>query len=273
MPRIRTNTPTARIRWSRNLKTGNEKKDAAGNTIREADGSPKVSYGATLLIDKQDPLYQQVHAACEEAAVEFFKDKLPAFRQDPNFKWPIRDGGHLNPRTGAPHHGDWCYFINCSSNEPVQVVSRYMDAGNPDPNMKTKPRVIHDQTEYYDGMFCKASITFKGFNKGGGFGVAAYLNSVQMWHEGDRLDNRTDATDEFDAEGGEAEMPAEAPGQAAPANAGYAQPAQPTPGGYGQQPQPAPGGYGQQPPQQDPNAGYGAPQGNVPPGGSAGLFG
>ncbi len=246
MPRIRTETPTARLRWSNNMKTAKEKKDANGN------GLGVYSYGCTLLIDKQDQLLvNQLTTACEEAAREFFKDKLDAYRRDPNFKWPIRDGGSLNPKHGTPHHGDWCWFVNCSSNEEVQVVSRYQDVHNPNPEHRTRPRVVTDATEYYDGMFCKASITFKGFNKGGGFGVAAYINSVQIWHEGDRLDNRIDATDEYDAEGGEAELPPEQ-GQPAP---GYGAP-------QGQQPAP---GYGA-PQGQQPAPGYGAPQGQPAPG-------
>lgn len=180
-------------------------------------GVTKSKYQCALLFDSSANLQALIDDAFQEGVKEFGEHFWQLVQQR-SVRWPFRDGGEINPNTGQPRYGQGITFVNCSSYDKPDVVSRWAEPGS------TKPRKVTDPSELYPGEYCKASVTIKPYNRQDGKGIAVYVNALQLWHEGDRLDNRVDGQDAFDAEG---EAPA-APMDGAPQHA----PAGPTPGNY-----------------------------------------
>lgn len=139
-------------------------------------------YSCSLIIPKADTrTIQAIQAAIEQAkqeGVSKFGGKVPA-----NLKTPLRDGDIDRPDDAA--YAD-SYFINANSKEKPGVVDR-----------KRVP--ISDPLELYSGCYVRASINFYAFNTNGNRGVAAGLGNIQKWEDGEPLNGRVRAEDEFDA--------------------------------------------------------------------------
>ena len=69
----------------------------------------------------------------------------------------------------------------------------------PDPETG-KPMPIEDESRVYPGVIVRASLTAFAYDSNGNRGVSFGLGNVQVIREGDRLDNRVKAVDEFDAD-------------------------------------------------------------------------
>lgn len=105
-------------------------------------------------------------------------------RQDPaNLKLPLRDGDIDRPDDEAYANS---YFINASSREQPGVVDR-------------KRMPITDPLALYSGCYVRASINLYPFNANGNRGIAAGLGNLQFWCDGEPLNGRVKAEDEFDA--------------------------------------------------------------------------
>ena len=139
-------------------------------------------YSISIIIPKSDAdTIGKIRAAIEEAkqsGVSKWNGKIP-----PNLKLPLRDGDEERP--DDPTYAD-SYFINCNSVEKPGIVDR-----------KRVP--ITDPTVIYSGCYIRVSINFYPFNTNGNRGVGAGLGNVQFWCDGDPLNGRVRAEDEFDA--------------------------------------------------------------------------
>ena len=139
-------------------------------------------YSISIIIPKSDAdTIGKIRAAIEEAkqsGISKWNGKIP-----PNLKLPLRDGDEERP--DDPAYAD-SYFINCNSVEKPGIVDR-----------KRVP--ITDPTVIYSGCFIRVSINFYPFNTNGNRGVGAGLGNVQFWCDGDPLNGRVRAEDEFDA--------------------------------------------------------------------------
>lgn len=139
-------------------------------------------YSISIIIPKSDAdTIGKIRAAIEEAkqsGVSKWNGKIP-----PNLKLPLRDGDEERP--DDPAYAD-SYFINCNSVEKPGIVDR-----------KRVP--ITDPTVIYSGCYIRVSINFYPFNTNGNRGVGAGLGNVQFWCDGDPLNGRVRAEDEFDA--------------------------------------------------------------------------
>ena len=62
-----------------------------------------------------------------------------------------------------------------------------------------KPAKLDDPADLYAGCKVRASINFYGFDQKGNKGVAVGLRNIQKLSDGERLDGRKKASDEFDA--------------------------------------------------------------------------
>ena len=140
---------------------------------------PKFS--CSLIIPKSDTeTIGKIREAIEEAkqnGVFKWGGKIP-----PNLKLPLRDGDIDRP--DDPAYAD-SYFINASSQEKPGIVDR-----------KRVP--ITDPLAVYSGCYIRASINFYPFNTNGSRGVAAGLANIQFWADGEPLNGRVRAEDEFD---------------------------------------------------------------------------
>ena len=139
-------------------------------------------YSCSFIIPKSDTeTIGKIKAAMEEArqeGVPKWGGKIP-----PNLKLPLRDGDVDRP--DDPNY-EGCYFINASSKEKPGVVDR-----------KRVP--ITDQLTVYSGCYVRASLNIYPFNTNGNRGIAAGLNNVQFWCDGEPLNGRIRAEDEFSA--------------------------------------------------------------------------
>ena len=99
----------------------------------------------------------------------------------PNLKLPLRDGDVDRPED--PAYAD-SYFINATSQEQPGVVDR-------------KRVKITDPLAIYSGCYIRASINIYPFNANGNRGIAAGLSNIQFWEDGEPLNGRVRAEDEF----------------------------------------------------------------------------
>lgn len=152
----------------------------------KANDKGKLKYSAALLFPVGYDLTPLL-AAAKAAGESFFQGKYNQLRQMEGFKSGFRRDGLAK---GYPVE----VYINASSDNPVGVVDRYLD-----PETK-KPRKITDPNEVYAGCIVKASIRAFGYDNSGNKGISWALNNIQKWAEGDRLDGRKKAEDEFDAD-------------------------------------------------------------------------
>lgn len=186
----RMKTPLCRIAYpyvfAPKVETVKDENTGQTHTIRKYQGA--------LVFDSSADLTELKKEAIREGIAEFGENFEKLVKQGA-IKWPFRDGGEININTGQPFYGEGLTFINVSSQDQPEVVSRYAEPGG------TKPRRVTDPSELWPGEYCKASITIKPYNKPKSKGIGVYLNGLQIWHEGDRMDNRVSAVDDFDAEG------------------------------------------------------------------------
>lgn len=139
-------------------------------------------YSISLIIPKSDTeTISKIKTAIEEAkqnGVPKWGGKIP-----PNLKTPLRDGDIDRPDDAA--YAD-SYYINATSREKPGVVDR-------------KRIPITDPLAIYSGCYIRASVNFYPFNASGSRGIAAGLANVQFWCDGDPLNGRVKAEDEFGA--------------------------------------------------------------------------
>ncbi|SHF23762.1 Protein of unknown function [Seinonella peptonophila] len=137
-------------------------------------------YSICLLIPKSDQetiaRIEQAIEAAKEVARNRYGGKLPS-----NLKTPLRDGDEEKPDYPA-FQGH--YFLNASSKYRPGIVDQDLTP-------------LLDTTEFHAGCYGRASINFYPYNVSGNQGIAAGLNNLQKLSEGDSLDGRSRAEDEF----------------------------------------------------------------------------
>lgn len=195
MGRVTTSPVTTTFGYLFQPKITNEK-DAAGNPVQ------KQKWQITPLFHADNPEDAASLQECINDAyavgLEEFGEHFWTMVQQRSIRWPFRDGGEINPKTGQPRFGEGITFVNCSSHTAPDVVSLYYDPADPE----KKPRRITDPSEYYWGQKARLNITFKAYKRQDGSGIAAYINGVQLCHTGDRLgEGQFDARESFNAEG------------------------------------------------------------------------
>ena len=143
-------------------------------------GEPK--YSVSLIIPKSDTVtIGKLREAIEQAkqeGVPKWGGKIP-----PNLKLPLRDGDVDRPDDAAYANS---YFINATSLEKPGIVNR-------------RRIPLTDPLSIYSGCYIRASINIYPFNANGNRGIAAGLSNIQFWEDGEPLNGRIRAEDEFDS--------------------------------------------------------------------------
>ena len=144
-------------------------------------------YSATLLIPKSDTkTYQdimtEINKCLQENLADVFKGVMPA-----NPSIPIYDGDGVR-QSGEAFGPECkgCWVVSAKSNSAPEVV---------DANVKP----IISKNEFYSGCYGRASLRFYAYNKNGNKGVGCGLGNVQKLEEGQPLDGRTTAAEDFGA--------------------------------------------------------------------------
>jgi hypothetical protein len=146
-------------------------------------GAPKFSVAAvwdpSRFTAKEKQLWNAINDLCDEVSLERFKKKMSALPA--NFKKAIRDGAEKEDLAG---YGEGKLFANLSSKMKPGLIDK---DGNP----------IIDRDEFYPGCYARATVTAYAYDNVGK-GVALGLQNLQKIADGERLDSRTDASEDFD---------------------------------------------------------------------------
>jgi hypothetical protein len=153
----------------------------------KSDGKPKYGFTAIWTPNKfsesDKKRWKAMRALLNEASMDKFKKAwkdLPA-----NFKRGLRDGVEKADLEGF---GPGTFFANITSQMRPGVIDAGRSPIGPD----------HGNTDdLYPGCYCRATVTAYAYdNKGKG--VALGLQNLQKVADGDRLDARTNAEDDFE---------------------------------------------------------------------------
>jgi hypothetical protein len=145
-------------------------------------GAPKFSVSAIWDPSKftaaEKQLWQAMLDLADEVSLERFKKKMSQL--PPNFKRALRDGAEKAELAG---YGEGKQFANLSSKMRPGLIG-----------IDRQP--ILDAEDFYPGCYARATITAYSYdNKGKG--VAFGLQNLMKVKDGERLDSRTDANEDF----------------------------------------------------------------------------
>ncbi len=154
---------------------------------REPQGGGDPKYTVTILIPKTDTSTKQ---AIDTAIQQVINDNISTTFggvRPPASNTPIHDGDGLRPSGepfGAECKGHW--VITASSKQRPEVVD-------------DRVQPILDRAQIYSGCYGRVSIRFFAYNKAGRKGVGCGLGNLQKLADGEPLDGRTSAADDFGA--------------------------------------------------------------------------
>lgn len=150
------------------------------------DPNKKLKYEVTMVFDPktftpEDKVrYAAMKKVLDEASMEKFKKNVAQL--PPNYKRAFRDGAEKAHLSGF---GEGLIFAKASS------------FGKPGILASDQKTPVEDPEAFYPGCYARASVTGYAYNKGGGMGVAFGLSNLMFVKDGERLDSRTEATDDF----------------------------------------------------------------------------
>lgn len=119
-----------------------------------------------------------------------------AFANQPNcVKWPFRKDNLKRDGSQRYDPTKFSCFVSAWSESAPGLVDRY--AGSDGKPVKI---LTPSQDKFYPGCTVNASLNPFLYDQAGNRGVAFGLNNLQFWSDGERLDNRVAAEDDFTAE-------------------------------------------------------------------------
>lgn len=151
-------------------------------TAMDENATPK--YNISIIVDKEDKSTLAKIQKAIDAAIKVGSTRLGDKNGKINkatLKTPLRDGDIERPDDAAYKNA---FFFNASATRQPGIVDANLDP-------------IMSADEFYSGCFGRASVDFYAFNKGGSRGVAVGLNNLQKLEDGERLDGRSAAEDDF----------------------------------------------------------------------------
>lgn len=155
-----------------------------------AMGDQEPKYSCALVFPEGTDLTAMKQAALD-ALTEEWGEKAPAMVKAGQARWPFRDNPDDVALKGYPEGST---FVNVRSNRKPGVVSIF-----PDPSTG-KPTPVTDEAQVYPGVIVRASLDAYTYDTQGNKGVTFGLGNVQIIRDGDRLDGRSHAEDEFEAD-------------------------------------------------------------------------
>lgn len=149
-------------------------------------GASEPVFSCALVFEKGTDLTDLKKAALA-AATEKFGNKAEGLIRDGKLKLPFRNDSEDK---GYPAGS---IFMNVKNKSKPGIVSTY-------PGPDGKPQAITDPSMVYAGCKVRASLRAYAYDVSGNKGVAFSLGNLQKLADGDRLDGRQRAEDEFEAD-------------------------------------------------------------------------
>lgn len=155
----------------------------------------KDKYSVSLVFTKESlstpdgaKLFQAMQDAARAAGVAKFGDQFEALLKAPTFHRGFRRDWETK---GYPQDS---VFINARSEQRPGLVYSYATPGT-----NTPARVPDDKIDsvFYPGALVRASVTAFAFINSGNKGLGFAINNLQFIKDGERLDNRVAAENEF----------------------------------------------------------------------------
>lgn len=162
---------------------------------RAAQEGGKKKFGVQAIWDKSkfsekdQKRWKAMLSELDRVSQEKFKKdwkKLPS-----SFKKGIRDGEDKEDLEG---YGPGKKFASLTSS----IRPGACDNVKGDDDKYIAIDLTEDSDRFYPGCYCRATVNAYAYDQGGGKGVALGLQNIQFVKDGPRLDNRTDAEDDFD---------------------------------------------------------------------------
>jgi hypothetical protein len=143
-------------------------------------------YSCTLVFEDGTNL-AELEKLADSVGQEKWGDKYASLKKTGKIRSPFRTDGE---EKGYP---EGSIFINIKSKQAPGIVSIY-------PGEDGKPQKITDPAQVYAGCYVRASVRAFAYDTQGNKGVSFALNNIQKMADGERLDGRSRAEDEFEAD-------------------------------------------------------------------------
>ncbi len=140
-------------------------------------------YSCALIIPKSDKetidkIQRAINQSIEDGKIKW-GGKIPPMSK---LTLPLKDGDEDRPEDPAYANS---YYVRATSLEKPGIVDR-------------KRIEITDPRGIYPGCYIRAALNFYPYDANGSKGVAAGLANIQFWEDGEPLNGRTRAEDDFD---------------------------------------------------------------------------
>jgi hypothetical protein len=155
----------------------------------------KPKYSCALIFPAGTDISELKKAALDCAIETFGAEKAKEMIRNEELRMPFRTDWK---KKGYPEDS---VFINCRTERKPGVVSIY-------PGPDGRPLPIENEEEIYAGCEVYATVGVFYYNQNGNEGISFGLNNVQKLADGERMDGRTNAEDDFEADmDAKAELP------------------------------------------------------------------
>ena len=154
-------------------------------------GDPK--YSAALIFTEEEAgseLFTAMKRAAVATATEKWGEKTKGMIREGVLRMPFRN----DVENKGYDQVDGTVYINVRSKRMPGIVSSAADP------QTGKPLPIENEEDIYAGCFVRASIRPFAYDVSGNKGVSFALNNIQKLGDGERLDSRVAAEDEFTAD-------------------------------------------------------------------------
>jgi hypothetical protein len=148
-------------------------------TPTNVQGQGALKYRLSLIFEPDDPELQAMKKVAEETILAKYPDgNLPA-----NFRKPFIDGDTM----GDPHTAG-------------KIVVRFSANADRRPGVvgPRKESITQEDGAFYAGCYARVSYSCYCYDKAGNKGCAFGMNNVQKVRDGEALDGRTNADDDFE---------------------------------------------------------------------------
>jgi Protein of unknown function (DUF2815) len=142
------------------------------------------SYSITLAIPKDDDKSpeEDINSLILEAARSKWGDEASRWLERGKIASPLHDGDDNDDET---MHGHWL------------ITARRKESFGPPGVVDARVMPIVNQTDFYSGCICYASVSFFPYENKGKKGVGCGLNNLQKIKDGERIGGKTDPKQDF----------------------------------------------------------------------------